>query len=241
MPVNDDYGDQRDEWEELAEQIQVDVSEGAEALKRAVRKAGGSSHQVVLETLAGLQDAQDNQRALNTFVDRYPTVAQDEDFAEVGMKQLRRELYDDLHGAGFSDDELGSMQGNTQALLTAHNTARRKGLQVRDREAILDAVGGHLEDKFNVRPANGPAYEPRRSAHAARARFLDQRRAFVRRRLLHQGPRPRGAPDLRRAAGAGAPGGRCHQAQRAGEREPARARKCQATLQAGGGGHHPRQ
>jgi hypothetical protein len=161
MPID------RDRLRELTERIQVgDTDEGADALEEAIglaRDQGqldrGALRQAMNEEMAERRRHAENDAALGAFKKEYPKLAEDEDYARVGIDRLGREIVADLKSIGVKDEDIAPVRHDINRLVQAHNQAYAGGAKVRSTKEVLKATGEYMTEKFRIPRGPGRSRE----------------------------------------------------------------------------------
>ena len=150
----------RERLRELTEKIQFgDADEGTEALEQIVGLAREQApdrdaiKQAMREEMVDMRLKAENDRALEKFAKKYPSLREDQVLVEAATHVLRDKIVDDLKSIGIPDDAIAPLRGDTGSLVTAHTQARAKGHKVRGPDDLLNATGAELGKRFNIKPA----------------------------------------------------------------------------------------
>jgi hypothetical protein len=160
--MNMDNDLQAEDFEQLAEQLQVgDTQEGAQALQRIVEKAG-SRRDIsadVHAVLARDRVREEVQMSMAEFDKAYPDIVKDELLTETAFTAMRQEIVKDLKELGATDEVLAPIRGNTPAMMQTYAQMRIAG-KGRSTGEILKAVGTTLNERYGFKPARAGRHEP---------------------------------------------------------------------------------
>lgn len=153
----------------IVERIQIgDKEEGRSAVTDLVRiLAKGNTSRLDERKVADIA-AEVNTRteikkeidtALEKFNATFPAIVKDDELVDVALRRVHKELQADLKAAGLSDDDLSKVSTPGE-LARMHGEIRRKGgTNLRSYDAVLTAVGTHLQTKFGTALTPSPAVE----------------------------------------------------------------------------------
>jgi hypothetical protein len=147
-----------DELEDIADKIQVgDRTEGAQALKTLIERAGGSADvgQAVRREFAAMRQQAETTEALEGFAKKYPQLKDNHLLVDAAKRVVGIEIANDLAAAGVAENDLAGVRDNPDQLINAYGYARARGMRLRSPGEILDATGETLTREFNLRPARG--------------------------------------------------------------------------------------
>jgi hypothetical protein len=125
-----DYGD-TDDLEEIAEMIQVgDREEGAQALGKLLKKAGGNTGDVagqVRRQMAMEQIDREIQNGIKDLEERNPGIAKSHILGQAAMAALRAEVGEDLRAEGIPEDQVKRISSSDELALKAYKELRILG------------------------------------------------------------------------------------------------------------------
>lgn len=194
----------------IVERIQIgDKEEGRSAVTDLVRiLAKGNTSRLDERKVADIA-AEVNTRteikkeidtALEKFNATFPAIVKDDELVDVAVRRVHKELQADLKAAGLSDDDLSKIT-NPGDLARMHGEIRRKGgTKLRSYDAVLTAVGTHLQTKFGAALKTEDGDTPTTTQKPTQS--APQETTKVQQRVEMK----RSVPQQPRAAGAKAPG-----------------------------------
>lgn len=189
----------------ITSRLQVgDQEEGRSAITdliRAIAKGNTSrlDERKVADIAADVNTRAEIKKEIDTALERFnatfPMIVSDDELVDVALRRISNELRADLKAAGVSDDDLSKF-ANPGDLARMHGQIRRKGAtKLRSYDAVLTAVGTHLQTKFGnalkPTPAGDPSKKPAPSATPSAASKMQQR--VDAKRSAPQQPRAAGA------------------------------------------------
>lgn len=191
----------------IVERIQIgDKEEGRSAVTDLVRilAKGNTSRlderkvtDIATDAIVRTELKREIDTAFEKFNATFPQIVKDDELVDVALRRVQKELHADLKAAGMSDDEL-SKASTPGELARMHGEIRRKGgAKLRSYDAVLTAVGTHLQTKFGtaLTPTPSPAADPKKPAPTQPAASKVQQRVEMK----------RSAPQQPKAAGARTP------------------------------------
>lgn len=189
----------------IVERIQIgDKEEGRSAVTDLVRiLAKGNTSRLDERKVADIA-AEVNTRAeikkeidtaLEKFNAAFPEIVKDDELVDVVLRRIQKELQADLKTAGLSDDDLSKVSTPGE-LARMHGEIRRKGgTTLRSYDAVLTAVGTHLQTKFGAALAPSSEIDQKKPTQTQPAASKVQQRVEMK----------RAAPQQPKAAGARTP------------------------------------
>lgn len=163
-----------EDLDSIVERIQVgDKDEGRQAiadLAKLIVRSNTSSvnprkvEDIVRSTIVATDTKKEIDGAIERFNQQFPAIVKDEELVDVALRRVSKELREDLKAHGVSDDDLSKI-AHPGDLARLHGEIRRKGANMRTYDAVLTAVGTHLQTKFGAAlksddPAPAPSPKP---------------------------------------------------------------------------------
>ena len=190
----------------IVERIQIgDKEEGRSALTdlaRAILAKGNTSRlderkvaDIAAEVNTRTEIKKEIDTALEKFNASFPAIVKDDELVDVALRRVHKELQADLKAAGLSDDDLSKVSTPGE-LARMHGEIRRKGgTKLRSYDAVLTAVGTHLQTKFGTALAPSQVVDQKKPTQTQPAASKVQQRVDMK----------RSAPQQPKAAGARTP------------------------------------
>lgn len=144
----------------IVERIQIgDKEEGRSAVSDLVKllAKGNTSRlderkvtDIATDAIVRTEITREINTALESFNAKFPQIVKDDELVDVALRRVSKELQADLKAAGMSDDDLSKITTPGE-LAKYHGEIRRKGAtKLRSYDAVLTAVGTHLQTKFGA-------------------------------------------------------------------------------------------
>lgn len=156
----------------IVERIQIgDKEEGRSAVTDLVRilAKGNTSRlderkvtDIATDAIIRTELKREIDTAFEKFNAAFPAIVKDDELVDVALRRVGKELQADLKAAGVSDDDLSKIT-NPGELARMHGEIRRKGgKNLRSYDAVLTAVGTHLQTKFGTALTPSPTVDPQK-------------------------------------------------------------------------------
>lgn len=201
----------------IVERIQIgDKEEGRSAVSDLVKllAKGNTSRlderkvtDIATDAIVRTEITREINTALESFNAKFPQIVKDDELVDVALRRVSKELQADLKAAGMSDDDLSKITTPGE-LAKYHGEIRRKGAtKLRSYDAVLTAVGTHLQTKFGAAltptsevdtpkkpaptPASPPASKVQQRVDMKRAAPQQPKAAGARSPTQATGPRPK--------------------------------------------------
>lgn len=200
----------------IVERIQVgDKEEGRQAvadLAKLIIKGKTSPideskvNDIVRANISRADTQREIDSALQRFSQQFPEIVGDDEFVDVAIRRVAKELRDDLKQQGVPDDLINkAVDANDLARL--HSEVKKKGAKMRSYDDVLQAAGTHLKSKFGIAlkaptesaPVTSPKPQPtptRAPVQSTAQQRVEAKRAAIQQPRATGGraPAPSGAP-----------------------------------------------